>query len=579
MTSVVFAWSIDARKPLGLRGELKKNFEPLTVNPATDALDLAGNELEEVPTWVFDLANLRALSVRGNRIKRLHKLGLLRSLEYLDLDNNHLKALPTELFQLTRLRYLSLDNNRIPRLPDELASLNALETLDIGNNRLAKLPEAIGSLVSLTSLDVGNNRLSKLPASISNLSNLTIFQAECNSMTELPAELGHLRALKHLNVAHNRLSALPESMCALTNLQSLNVAGNSIRRLPEGTTTNQLREVTMLSGQPKIVPLENLEREWDVFISHASEDKTLVDRLARVLTRAGLRVWIDSWQIRVGDRISASVDEGLRRSRFGVLLLSPAYLGRYWTMGELEALSALEASKKLYLLPVWHNLQQAQVLAFSPMLAGRRAADTADGVEAVAAKLVDAIFYRIYELGGEEISPIPGLVQVIHGNPHPQITRDFLLQYRALVYDAAHCRPDSPCQAFEEKAIVFTEIAGSLDAFVHTTVWFHPPNTVGFTDQVRRAVEDDARRKPPTKALRKELLQRQGGSDKAASLFSLYKDIHASLSLVGRRSSLSPGDRKRLSLVNEKSRWERVRTYDYLLDVIAARRENGQLPR
>lgn len=181
----------------------------------------------------------------------------------------------------------------------------------------------------------------------------------------------------------------------LASLQILNLAGNPIRSLPDGISAlPELVDVRMLDGQPEHIPIDNLECEWDVFISHASEDKSgLVEPLAALLERAGIRVWLDAWELRVGDGIRQSIDEGLRRSRFGLLLLSPAYMNRYWTTGEFEALTALEAAKKLYLLPVWHAVTQEDVLRFSPLLAGRKAADTKDGIESVATVVADAIFY------------------------------------------------------------------------------------------------------------------------------------------------------------------------------------------
>ena len=69
------------------------------------------------------------------------------------------------------------------------------------------------------------------------------------------------------------------------------------------------------------------DKEWDIFISHASEDKTKVARpLAEALRKAGVRVWLDEHQLKVGDSLSEKIDEGLSHSRFGAVILSPAFL-------------------------------------------------------------------------------------------------------------------------------------------------------------------------------------------------------------------------------------------------------------
>ena len=62
------------------------------------------------------------------------------------------------------------------------------------------------------------------------------------------------------------------------------------------------------------------EQEWDVFISHADEDKEdFVRPLARALHGRGLSVWFDELTLTVGDSLRRSIDLGLARSRFGVL--------------------------------------------------------------------------------------------------------------------------------------------------------------------------------------------------------------------------------------------------------------------
>jgi TIR domain len=54
---------------------------------------------------------------------------------------------------------------------------------------------------------------------------------------------------------------------------------------------------------------------YDVFLSHSSKDKTIVCGVAERLRKDGLRVWLDDWEIRVGDSIPAKIEEGLEQSR------------------------------------------------------------------------------------------------------------------------------------------------------------------------------------------------------------------------------------------------------------------------
>jgi len=74
-------------------------------------------------------------------------------------------------------------------------------------------------------------------------------------------------------------------------------------------------------------------KQWDTFISHASEDKEQVALpLSLALRQRGVRVWLDKFELRIGDSLRQKIDEGLANSRFGVVILSPSFfqnIGRH----------------------------------------------------------------------------------------------------------------------------------------------------------------------------------------------------------------------------------------------------------
>jgi hypothetical protein len=72
--------------------------------------------------------------------------------------------------------------------------------------------------------------------------------------------------------------------------------------------------------------------QYDVFLSHNSQDKPRVRKLAERLRDVGLRVWFDEWVIKPGDDIYLSIESGLQVSRVLVLCLSPAALGSDWVV-------------------------------------------------------------------------------------------------------------------------------------------------------------------------------------------------------------------------------------------------------
>lgn len=133
-------------------------------------------------------------------------------------------------------------------------------------------------------------------------------------------------------------------------------------------------------------------KRWDAFISHASEDKdTVALPLATALKNAGVRVWLDRFELRVGDSLREKIDEGLAESRFGIVILSPNFLAKGWPRRELNGLFALEESGYKVILPVWHNITKSALAEYSPILADRLAADTSGGIRKVALELIVAI--------------------------------------------------------------------------------------------------------------------------------------------------------------------------------------------
>ena len=136
---------------------------------------------------------------------------------------------------------------------------------------------------------------------------------------------------------------------------------------------------------------EQEDVQYDVFVSHAWEDKeSFVEEFVQELQKLNLRVWYDKKQIKWGDSMRAKIDEGLRKSKFGVAVLSPDYIkdGKYWTKAELDGLFQLESVNEKMLLPVWHNLTKKEVMAYSPIIAGKLAMNTASMTPAeIAAEL------------------------------------------------------------------------------------------------------------------------------------------------------------------------------------------------
>ncbi|TQM80991.1 TIR domain-containing protein [Saccharothrix saharensis] len=131
---------------------------------------------------------------------------------------------------------------------------------------------------------------------------------------------------------------------------------------------------------------------WDVFISHAHEDKIgFVRPLATALREAGLRVWYDEYTMVPGDSIRESIDKGIQRSQAGLLVMSPYFFRKFWTKQEVNGLFSMAAGQGTRLIPVLHGLDHEEFTRHSPMLADRYAIRSEVGVDAVVDGVLRAV--------------------------------------------------------------------------------------------------------------------------------------------------------------------------------------------
>lgn len=160
--------------------------------------------------------------------------------------------------------------------------------------------------------------------------------------------------------------------------------------LPEARQMALSEVPSLYREQPEVV---NDHETFDVFISHASEDKDdFVRAFATSLTNKGLKVWYDEFALKIGDSLRQKIDRGLAKSRVGLVVLSPSFIAKGWTNYELDGIVTRNVSGEQILLPIWHNLTKQQVIDFSPSLADKVARSTATHtVDEISNEIVDLI--------------------------------------------------------------------------------------------------------------------------------------------------------------------------------------------
>ena len=129
----------------------------------------------------------------------------------------------------------------------------------------------------------------------------------------------------------------------------------------------------------------------DLFLCHAWDDReSSAAELCNSLQSNGASVWFSEKDVPLGTLLIREIDKGLRNSRIGIVLVTPALLKSIEQEGIAEKeLSALLATDRV--IPVAHGTTFEALREISPLLASRSGLSTADSSLAeVAAKVAAA---------------------------------------------------------------------------------------------------------------------------------------------------------------------------------------------
>src|SRR4051812_18526183 len=108
-----------------------------------------------------------------------------------------------------------------------------------------------------------------------------------------------------------------------------------------------------MAHAPRSRGLELGSTAQHLFLSHSSSDGGIVGRIARKLNTCGVDVWLDTWELRVGDDLHERIADAIANSRFVAVLVSRHFDGSKWMRGEVsQALSREKAEARTLVLPL-----------------------------------------------------------------------------------------------------------------------------------------------------------------------------------------------------------------------------------
>jgi hypothetical protein len=83
-----------------------------------------------------------------------------------------------------------------------------------------------------------------------------------------------------------------------------------------------------------------------IFISHASKDDEFVKELRFALEGQGIPVWVDSRNLRGGDKLAPEIEQAIEQARQVIVVLSPNTINSPWVRKEIQKAQQVEKQRK-----------------------------------------------------------------------------------------------------------------------------------------------------------------------------------------------------------------------------------------
>ena len=262
-------------------------------------------------------------------------------------------------------------NRMVNQLDKELADLEKklADEMKKEADKLRKISDTQASITKYTSATTAHSKMRQIQG----------FQSDLSRIAQTKADINKRIADKRKRRADAAVSLQKE--IAIESKRSIDsqkqIYQSYERKISELSAELARQQIGIVKHDTHLYDNQS-EEEYDVFISHASEDKqSFVDELCEELKIAGIKVWYDALSMTWGDSLRSKIDIGLKKSKYGIVVLSKDYIRKGWTQYELDGLFQIEMMNGKTILPIWHNITKKEVQESSPSLAGKLALNTA----------------------------------------------------------------------------------------------------------------------------------------------------------------------------------------------------------
>ena len=287
-------------------------------------LNLSGQNLTEIPAYVFEYTNLTKLVLSRNHICKIPKeIAKLKKLEVLDMMYNELTEIPAPVFKLPKLRVLSVGHNKLRKFPKQLVG-SAIEQLIADHNQIGELNPAV--LDNLSRLVISNNPLGG--------------QVVTHKLEKLL-----YYDFRHTNLSTPDSKLLPDECNGYVPIHKAEITD-------EMYLTKMMYDFSKNSDSVK-------GTNGNIFISHSSKDKAIIEEFVDEILQLGMGIdterisctSIEEMGIPNGTKMREWIQDKIVNCKVAFLMISPNYKKSEICLNEMGAVWALDKDVKILLLP------------------------------------------------------------------------------------------------------------------------------------------------------------------------------------------------------------------------------------
>lgn len=164
-------------------------------------------------------------------IKKIIEEAKLYKLPDLNLARQNLIEVPKEIFELTYITSLNLMDNQLKDIPIDIVKLVNLETIWFMGNKIEYVPRELSELKKLKSVHLSRNLIKQLPMELLKHKRITHLCLRENDIIDIPIEITNSK-IRDIQLDYNSITDLPIDYDNADIFQSIDFKGNPLENPP-----------------------------------------------------------------------------------------------------------------------------------------------------------------------------------------------------------------------------------------------------------------------------------------------------------------------------------------------------------